>query len=375
MSLTKRLLAVVASTSLFLTACGVDVGDRGASDAGLRERVPRHTIGHAADLGLLPAAPPDQYAYTDGALFRQNFENMTWLEGQVWSFDGLATIPYTTGGIDGTILLATYPPFGDEGPDEIAKPFDLSGSVTSATLSFDVKLHSQFEFVKGGKMHGLAGGTMTTGCDPIDPDGWSVRMMWRHIPETTADDARPELYIYHQDRDSHTPCGDEFPTTTGFTFQRGQWYRVELYVKMNTGIWAFDGRAMLYINGVLMVDKQGLRLTANMGVQIDKFLVSTFYGGDDHTWSPDNTTYAYFDNFTVQPGFKVDGNQGRTCEIFEEGVYNWSTDVCCAEPCDACGGSGCGSLPGGANNCCTGTILSSGRLCTQLGLAAPCYFP
>jgi hypothetical protein len=39
-------------------------------------------------------------------------------------------------------------------------------------------------------------------------------------------------------------------------------------------------------------------------------------------------------------------------------------EVCCAESCGAqCGGTGCGELPGGASNCCTGTIQSSGVSC------------
>jgi hypothetical protein len=311
--------------------------------------------------------------YTDGALFRQNFENMSVGDLFAWSIHDLAFKPYTTGGIDDTILQATYPPFDNQGPDEIVKKFPLSATTTSATLSFDLKLHSQFEFVKGGKMNGLAGGTVTAGCDPIDPDGWSVRMMWRAITETTEDDARPSLYIYHQDRVSN--CGDDFPTATSFTFQRGQWYRVELYVKMNSAVNVADGRAMLYINGQKLVDRQGLRLTGNMDKQIDTFLLSTFYGGDDQTWSPSTDTYAYFDNFTVQPGFKIGGTQGKSCEISEEGIYNWSTAACCAESCGACGGAGCGSLPGGSSNCCTGTILSSGRICSNQGISAPCYFP
>ncbi|HJK90768.1 MAG TPA: hypothetical protein RMH26_08590, partial [Polyangiaceae bacterium LLY-WYZ-15_(1-7)] len=37
--------------------------------------------------------------------------------------------------------------------------------------------------------------------------------------------------------------------------------------------------------------------------------------------------------------------------------------VCCAASCGTCGGSGCGSRPGGAESCCGSAIRSSGRSC------------
>ena len=40
-----------------------------------------------------------------------------------------------------------------------------------------------------------------------------------------------------------------------------------------------------------------------------------------------------------------------------------SGDICCASSCGSCGGSGCGGLPGGGDNCCKGGISSSGRSC------------
>jgi hypothetical protein len=43
---------------------------------------------------------------------------------------------------------------------------------------------------------------------------------------------------------------------------------------------------------------------------------------------------------------------------------------CCKASCGKCGGAGCGSLPGGGDNCCTGQIKKSGRTCQTVG--APC---
>lgn len=300
--------------------------------------------------------------YTDGALFRQNFESMR--IGSNWSNEYLRVQEYTSGGIDGRILRATYVPT-EFGSARIGKRIKLNKSETSATLSFDLKLHSQFEFVKGGKMHGLAGGSGTTGCKTIDPKGWSVRTVWKS-------GGRPILYIYHQDRSS--ACGDAFYPPGDFEFQRGKWYRVEVFVKMNTRVGSADGRAKLYIDGEKLIDIQNLNLSGNNNINIDTFLFSTFYGGSNDSWSPSKNTHAYFDNFTVYPGERISGDNGTACEIYKEGIYNKGNAVCCANSCGSCGGSGCGSLPGGGGNCCTGAILDSGRWCLSGDVSAPCAF-
>ena len=49
-----------------------------------------------------------------------------------------------------------------------------------------------------------------------------------------------------------------------------------------------------------------------------------------------------------------------------QGICN--RDVCCPTRCGSCGGSGCGSRPGGPSNCCSGSIVDSGVVCGT----APC---
>ena len=45
-------------------------------------------------------------------------------------------------------------------------------------------------------------------------------------------------------------------------------------------------------------------------------------------------------------------------------------NICCPPECGTCGGSGCGSLPGGGSNCCGGPIVESGLSCDDN--TAPC---
>ena len=240
----------------------------------------------------IPVSTPTPNETPGINLYSKGFNQMT--VGSKWFHADSLIQAYTQGGPDEKIMRIRYVPT-DLGSKRVVKNFKLSTPVTSATLSFDLKLHSQFEFVRGGKLHGLGGGTATTGCKPIDPNGWSVRMMWRPA-------GNPVLYLYHQDRVNR--CGDDVETLTDFTFERGRWYRIAIYVKLNSAIASGDGVASLYIDGVKQAERTGLNLTGNMDEVIDKFLFSTFYGGSDSSWSPSKTTYIYYDNFEVVSGKK-----------------------------------------------------------------------
>lgn len=48
--------------------------------------------------------------------------------------------------------------------------------------------------------------------------------------------------------------------------------------------------------------------------------------------------------------------------------------VCCAASCGQCGGSGCGSFPGGATQCCYSQIFNSGVIC-QTSSDTVCVVP
>ncbi|CAM9751774.1 unnamed protein product [Ascophyllum nodosum] len=47
-------------------------------------------------------------------------------------------------------------------------------------------------------------------------------------------------------------------------------------------------------------------------------------------------------------------------------------DVCCDMECGLCGGVGCSSAPGGADSCCTSSILANGTSCSDVD-EAPCF--
>jgi hypothetical protein len=55
--------------------------------------------------------------------------------------------------------------------------------------------------------------------------------------------------------------------------------------------------------------------------------------------------------------------QGSASTYCSRGIEHGG--ACCAAACGSCGGSGCGSLPGGSSQCCSGTILNSGVICKK----------
>jgi len=54
------------------------------------------------------------------------------------------------------------------------------------------------------------------------------------------------------------------------------------------------------------------------------------------------------------------------------GLLDKHKTACCPASCGKCGGSDCGDLPGGRDNCCSHQIMSSKRLCSAT-TSAPCH--
>eukprot|EP00752_Nemacystus_decipiens_P017643 g15814.t1 len=60
-----------------------------------------------------------------------------------------------------------------------------------------------------------------------------------------------------------------------------------------------------------------------------------------------------------------------TCSNGLAGYEHTGKQVCCPLTCGACGGSGCGGREGGADSCCSSTIVDNAVLCSESG-EAPC---
>lgn len=204
------------------------------------------------------------------------------------------------------VLKATYKS-SKVGSERIVIRYKLGERGMEYTLLFDVKFDKDFQFVKGGKMHGLGPDRPITGGNAMKPDGWSARMMFHKGDEI-------QTYIYCQNKSG------QYGTTKknhDFTFEKDRFYAISYHVRVNDN-GKDNGFAHIYIDGkpIIMHDGIEYRASDDPSTLISQFMFSTFHGGHDPTWSPKDEqgnfmdVYAYYDNFAVWRGKFVKDKPG-----------------------------------------------------------------
>jgi hypothetical protein len=160
-----------------------------------------------------------------------------------------------------------------------------------------VRFAADFDWVQGGKLPGLGGGTTPTGGN-FDPDGFTSRYMWRK-------GGRLVVYLYWAGQASAANAtGRQYGVDLdcGVTMERGRDYTLRQRVTMNTPgkpdgvleVWV-DGRPVLRRADLLFRDAPGKTW------QIDRFFFSTFHGGNDPSWAPSRDCTVLFDEISVAP--------------------------------------------------------------------------
>ena len=193
---------------------------------------------------------------------------------------------------EGRSLSVSYPKGGVGSSNGGALWRMRVGRFDDLYCSYFVRFEPNFEFVKGGKLPGLAGGAGNTGGrKPTGTDGWSARMMWR---------ARGKVvqYVYHVDQPGI--YGDDFEWDLGGQrfFRPGTWHHVEHRIAINTPR-QHDGIVQGWFDGVLALDRRGVRFRDVDAFAIDIFAFSTFFGGSDATWAPQKDEQIFFDQFVI----------------------------------------------------------------------------
>ena len=199
-------------------------------------------------------------------------------------------------------VRATYQGY-DRGSERIVQQHALSEKVHEATLNYDVRFDEAFQFVRGGKLHGLGPDRQVSGGLDMRPDGWSTRVNF------TGDESL-RTYLYIQNKDGVYGAGR---SGDGFTFERDRYYAVSIHVRMNSEPESEDGFARIYVDGALLVDHDGAQFRGTDAEEalISHLLISTFHGGSNPDWAPVNddgsyaTVYAWFDNFAVYEGEQI----------------------------------------------------------------------
>ena len=193
--------------------------------------------------------------------------------------------------ISGSTLTVVYPQ-GSSAPSagapyggaQLCVP-SAAGTSSEATLNYDLRFPVGFQFIKGGKLPGLYGGKPPFSGGKHNPDGWSMRLMWR-------ENGTAEIYGYIS---TSTGYGDDW-TGGGLKFQAdGQWHHISEHVRLNTPGQS-DGYATLSYDGTEYIHKDGIAVTTT-NTPITGLYFSTFYGGHDSTWSPTADMHIDFANF------------------------------------------------------------------------------
>lgn len=161
-------------------------------------------------------------------------------------------------------------------------------------FSYRVKFEDGFDFVKGGKLPGLAGGTANSGGNiPNGHDGWSARMMFW-------EGGTLSFYLYSPAQSSKwgerlfmkEPGGDTVKIHTG------NWHTIIQYVKMNT-VGKTDGVLKGWFDGLEVFSCDTIVFRKDAKLKIDQIFYSVFFGGDDRSWSSRKTEYICFDDFCI----------------------------------------------------------------------------
>lgn len=163
-----------------------------------------------------------------------------------------------------------------------------SGPTDALHLRYYVRFPRGFDFVRGGKLPGLYGGTVTSGRRiPDGDDGLSTRYMWRA-------NGAGEVYAY-------LPTSVEHGTSLGrgaWHWPTGRWVCVEQAVRLNTPH-RNDGTVDVSLDGRSVLHADGLEFRTTKRLGIRGIFFSTFFGGSDTSWATPRAQYIDFAAFAV----------------------------------------------------------------------------
>jgi len=165
-----------------------------------------------------------------------------------------------------------------------------SGPLQEAWLSYDLRFQTGFNFVKGGKLPGLYGGTVTSGQHiPDGANGFSTRYMWRRS-------GAGEVYAY-------LPTSTKHGTSIGrgsWTWPTSRWVQIIQHVRLNNPGKA-DGVLDVWFQGKQVLHRTDITYRTTRDLKIDGVFFSSFFGGGDRSWATPRDQYADFAAIRLSP--------------------------------------------------------------------------
>lgn len=236
--------------------------------------------------------------------------------GEVTGIKGIKEGRCSIVNLDGEKVLEVLYPKGKFGNNEGGAKWNIKFDkpYEECTLEYKVRIPTGFDFVRGGKLPGLYGGSGPAGgASTEEADGFSVRTMWRELGVLCQ-------YVYYMDRDESKKWGADFLWTTrsdkNFPITKDmwkdmsghfedriylvpdKWHTLKTYIKMNTP-GQEDGKIVCHFNGIEVVNLN-LRFRKDLSFAIDQFKFTTFFGGNEDSWAPTKDEKIYFKDFKLQ---------------------------------------------------------------------------
>lgn len=205
---------------------------------------------------------------------------------------GITPYPLSIGDDNGDKYLAVQIDKGRFDPIVGAQWSTPLDQANSFYFSYRLKFADGFDFRRGGKLPGLAGGKGNSGGDiPDGTDGWSARMMfWEN--------GKLSFYMYYPDQPGEFGYPLFWKYSNGETVKAaaGKWYTIKQYIQMNDP-GEKNGIVRGWLDGELVCNVDTIRFRDTEALKVDQIFFSVFMGGDDTTWAPEKNQYVYFDDF------------------------------------------------------------------------------
>lgn len=183
----------------------------------------------------------------------------------------------------------------------------------TVTLTYQVLFPVGFDFVRGGKLPGLYGGSAPRGGQStVEGDGFSIRIMWRELGVLCS-------YLYYKDKDPEAKWGRDYlfmkNKNKNMSIEKTMWksmntkfedrmyitpgicHTIKIYIKMNTP-GKEDGEMICSLDGKEAVNVS-LSFRKDLFLGIDTFAFTSFFGGNDLTWAPTKDEVVYFKDFQI----------------------------------------------------------------------------
>lgn len=104
-------------------------------------------------------------------------------------------------------------------------------------------------------------------------------------------------YVYHMDQ---AKSYGEFMPWNMPPITRGQWHHIQTLVQLNTPKQA-NGIIRTWFDNKPVLNKTNIRFRMIEGLDIERFLFSSFFGGNGIKWAPTKDESLYIDDIILSP--------------------------------------------------------------------------